>query len=59
MNMPNNDGINQKLLDALMKQLGPQDKKQLDALLADREKCEQILKSPEAQAIIKQFMGGK
>lgn len=59
MNMPNNRDKNQPLIDALIKQLGPKDKKQLENLLADRAACEKLLKTPEAQQIIQKFTGGK
>jgi hypothetical protein len=59
MNMQNNGDKNQQMLDALMKQLGPQDKKQLESLLADKAACQKILNTPEAQNLIKQFTGGK
>lgn len=59
MNMPNNGQKNQQLIDELMKQLGSKDKDQLKSLLADRDACEKLLKTPEAQEVIKHFTGGK
>lgn len=55
--MQNKNG-NQQMLESLMKQLGPQDKKRLDALLSDKAACEKILNSPEAQKLMKE-LGGK
>lgn len=41
-----------------MKQLSPEDKKRLDALLADKAACDKILNTPEAQKLMRE-LGGK
>ena len=42
-----------------MKQLSPADQKRVEALLSDKKACQQILNSPEAQKLMREFMGGK
>ena len=44
--------------DALMKKLSDKDKQKLNAVLNDKEALENILKSPQAAAILK-LLGGK
>ncbi|QNK39569.1 hypothetical protein [Caproicibacter fermentans] len=56
--MQNNSGNNQ-LLETLMSKLGPQDQERVKSLLSDKEACEKILSSREAQDLIRQFKGGK
>ena len=53
------NGNNSETLDSLMKKLGPEDRKKVQSLLADRKACEKILNTPEAQELIRKFMGGK
>jgi hypothetical protein len=56
--MQNNADKNQ-LLETLMSKLGPEDRERVKSLLSDRQACEKILSSPEAQDIIRRFKGGK
>ncbi|NLG92157.1 hypothetical protein [Caproiciproducens galactitolivorans] len=50
---------NQKLLQSLLKQLSPEDKKKLDSILSDKTQVEKILSTPQAQEMMKKFKGGK
>ncbi len=43
----------------LFNSLSPEQQKQVQNILSDKNKTEEILKSPQAQAIIKKLMGGK
>lgn len=43
----------------LFKSLSPEQQKQVQNILSDKNKTEEILKSSQAQAIIKKLMGGK
>jgi hypothetical protein len=54
-----NNAENNQLLETLMKKLSPEDRARVKALLSDRQACEKILSSPEAQDIIRRFKGGK
>lgn len=53
------ENSNQQLIDMLIQKLGPDDKKQLESLLANRAACENLLNTPEAQKLIRDFKGGK
>jgi hypothetical protein len=53
------NGNNSEMLGSLMKKLGPEDRKKVQSLLADRKACEKILSTPEAQELIRKFTGGK
>lgn len=44
---------------ALVKNLSDSDKEKLSALLSDKDKLEKVLKSPQAQMLLKIFGGGK
>lgn len=59
--MENNTGNNkqQQLLETLIAQLGPQDREKVKDLLDNREACQKILNTPEAQELIRKFKGGK
>ncbi len=39
--------------------LSDEDKKRVESILADRKKTEQVLKTPQAQALLKKLMGEK
>lgn len=56
--MQNGTGDNGALLQNLMQRLSADDKKKLDSILADREACEKLLKSPEAAKLMRE-LGGK
>ena len=43
----------------LFNSLSPEQQKQVQNILSDKNKTEEILKSPQAQAILKKLMGGK
>jgi hypothetical protein len=59
MNMPQNGEMSPELLEALASKLGPEDKKLLQSLLSDRDACQKILNTPEAQQLLRKFKGGK
>ena len=59
MNMPQNEEMNPELFEALVTKLGPEDKKLLQSLLSDRDACQKILNTPEAQQLLRKFKGGK
>lgn len=42
-----------------MSKLGPEDQARVKSLLSDKNACEKILNSPEAQDLIRKFKGGK
>ncbi len=46
-------------VDKLFRNLSEQDKKKVESILADKKKTEQIMNSPQAQAILKKLMGEK
>lgn len=54
-----NDAEKNQLLESLMNQLGPQDRAKVRSLLEDKDACEKILNTPEAQDLIRKFKGGK
>ncbi|MGX8701307.1 hypothetical protein [Caproiciproducens sp.] len=56
--MPNNDAQKQ-LLESLINQLSPTDRKKLQDVLADKTATEKILSTPQAQELLKKFSGGK
>ena len=43
----------------LVKNLSDTDKQKLESILYDKEKLEQVLKSPQAKMLFKMFGGGK
>lgn len=59
MNMPQNGEMSPDLYEALISKLGPEDKKLLQSLLSDRDACQKILNTPEAQQLLRKFKGGK
>jgi hypothetical protein len=56
--MQNNARDNQRLLESLVKRLSPDEKKKLNSILADKSACEKVLRTPEAQQLIRK-LGGK
>ena len=42
----------------LFNKLSPEQQKQVQDILSDKEKTKEILKKPKAQALIKKLMGG-
>jgi hypothetical protein len=56
--MQNETGDNSALLQNLMQRLSEDDKKKLNSILADREACEKLIKSPEALRLMRE-LGGK
>ncbi len=50
---------NQQMIDSLMKKLGPEDRKKVESLLADKDTCQKILNTPEAQKLLRNLTGGK
>ena len=56
--MPNNE--DQKLLiNSLINQLSPEDRQKLEGILTDKTAAQAILSTPQAQELLKKFMGGK
>jgi hypothetical protein len=51
----NPDEGSRELLNSLMSRLSPEDKKRIDLLLSDKEACEKVLQSPEAQSLIRKL----
>ena len=51
----NPDEGSRELLNSLMSSLRPEDKKRIDSLLSDKEACEKVLQSPEAQSLIRKL----
>ncbi len=51
----NPDEGSRELLNSLMSSLSPEDKKRIDSLLSDKEACEKVLQSPEAQSLIRKL----
>lgn len=51
----NPDEGSRELLNSLMSRLSPEDKKRIDSLLSDKEACEKVLQSPEAQSLIRKL----
>ncbi len=56
-NMQNETDSSRALLDNLMNRLSEADKKKLKSILSDKAACEKLLKSPEAQSLMRQFEG--
>ncbi|NLJ32139.1 MAG: hypothetical protein GX424_11150 [Clostridiales bacterium] len=56
--MPNNEDQKQ-LLNYLMGQLSAGDREKLEGLLADKAETERLLKTPEAQQLLRKIQGGK
>ena len=46
-------------LDRLMAQMSPDNAKKLQNMMGDRERAQQILQSPQAQALIRKLLGEK
>lgn len=57
--MQNDRDPNRQLAEELMKTLGPEDKKKLDSILADKAATQKILQTPEAQKLLTELLGGK
>ena len=55
--MQNETDDNRALLDSLMSRLGEADKQKLNSILSDKEACDKLLKSPEAQMLMHQLRG--
>ena len=49
--------MNSKDVDKLFEKLSPEQQKKVNNILADKARTEKILKSPQAQALLKKFMG--
>lgn len=49
-----NDG-SRVLLSSLLQRLSPEDRKKLDSVLSDQAACENLLKSPEAQKLMREL----
>ena len=50
---------NQESTERLFKSLSPEQQKQVQNILSDKNKTAEILNSPQAQAILKKLTGGK
>ena len=50
---------NQESTERLLKSLSPEQQKQVQNILSDKNKTAEILNSPQAQAILKKLTGGK
>ncbi len=46
-------------LSAVSNRVGPDNARQIDALVGDRQKAEQFLNSPQVQALLGKLLGGK
>jgi hypothetical protein len=53
--MRNNPQASQELVNKLISEMSEEDKKKLEAVLADKEACQRILQSPEAQKLMKEL----
>lgn len=51
--------MDQKQVDSLFQSLSPEQRKQVENILADRSKTEKLLQTPQAQALLKKLMGEK
>lgn len=59
-NVGNGDGkFNKEKVAAMINKLSPDQKKQLDSILNDKEATKRLLASPQAQAIMKSLSNGK
>ncbi len=52
-----NDKDRQALLQKLMNSLGPEDEKQLQAILQDKDAQKKMLSTPQAQELMKKLFG--
>ena len=46
-------------LDRLMEQMSPENAQKLQSMMGNRERAQQILDSPQAQALIRKLLDGK
>ncbi len=51
--------MDQKSTEKLFQKLSAEQQKQVQSILSDKSKTEEILKTPQAQAILKKLMGEK
>ncbi len=51
--------MDQKNVDRLMQSLSPEQRRQVESILADRKQTEKLLNTPQAQALLKKLMGEK
>ena len=51
--------LDQKKAEQLYKNLSPEQKKQVESILADKNKTQQILNTPQAKELLKKLMGEK
>jgi len=49
--------MDKKSVDQLFNKLSDEDKKRVEQILSDKSKTQQILNTPQAQALIKKLMG--
>lgn len=49
----------QQLLNNLLKNLSPSDAQKVQNILNDKSKTQQILSTPQAQALLQKILGGK
>lgn len=49
----------QQLLNNLLKNLSPSDAQKVQSILNDKSKTQQILSTPQAQALLQKILGGK
>ena len=50
--------MDQNSVNQLFQSLSPEQQKQVQDILSDKEKTREILNTPQAQALIKKLMGG-
>lgn len=53
-----NEAVKDKNAAALINKLSEKDKEKLSRVMSDRKSMEEVLKSPQAQAILKSFLKG-
>lgn len=53
------DQMDRQHTEKLFQQLSPEQQKQVQSILSDKSRTEEILKTPQAQAILKKLMGEK
>lgn len=51
--------MDKNTVDKLFNSLSPEQQKQVEQILSDKQQTEKILQSPQAQALIKKLMGEK
>ena len=51
--------MDKKNVDKLFESLSEKKQKKVESILADRRKTEEIMKTPQAQALLKKLMGEK